>query len=355
MCLTPKLIHHPIASFMTNPDITEIDNSNHNIDYLTVPKCKYTTDATEINTSGSSLNILQYNIRGLINKQDDLKLLLKDNNVDIALICETWLNDYNMSRVDIPGYNLVSMNRENKKGGGVCILVRENLKYREFANTPKPSTFELVTIELKTSKNNILVSSAYRPPSTKPAEFVKEYVQIMTDQHKSGLKSIVGMDHILDLLKHESHKPTEDFIENLYGMDCYPAITKSTRITKSSATLIDNIFLDIMYEGSSKSYIMVDDLSDHLPSIISIEGLSKYETTRKVTKRKMNQKKLDRIKDDLSNKQWHELLQHLDTQKSFTTFHEIVTDIIETHAPIKECKVKNKGTGWIQIIRTQFI
>ena len=50
----------------------------------------------------------------------------------------------------------------------------------------------------------------------------------------------------------------------MYAIGLRPLITKPTRVTRTTATLIDNILtndIDIQYERG----IIIDDLSDHLP------------------------------------------------------------------------------------------
>ena len=64
-----------------------------------------------------------------------------------------------------------------------------------------------------------------------------------------------------------------------------------------------------MYEKTSKSYIVTDDMSDHLPCIISMEDLNKYECVNMVSKCKINEKKIGKIRHDLSNKDWNKILQ----------------------------------------------
>ena len=56
--------------------------------------------------------------------------------------------------------------------------------------------------------------------------------------------------------------------------DLFPVITKPTRITHISATLIDNIFLDSRLTGKTVNKILVDDISDHLPSVLILENLN---------------------------------------------------------------------------------
>ena len=52
---------------------------------------------------------------------------------------------------------------------------------------------------------------------------------------------ILGLDHNLDLLEHSIHPKTQEFLEYILDQNLLPAITKPTRISKTSATLIDNI------------------------------------------------------------------------------------------------------------------
>ena len=50
-------------------------------------------EADEINNPSNyrnDLNIIQLNIRGLLNKQDQLRLI-EHTKTDILLLCETWL------------------------------------------------------------------------------------------------------------------------------------------------------------------------------------------------------------------------------------------------------------------------
>ena len=54
---------------------------------------------------------------------------------------------------------------------------------------------------------------------------------------------ILGMDHNLDLLKCTTNNITQDFVECNAKYGLTPIINIPTRITKTSATLIDNIFI----------------------------------------------------------------------------------------------------------------
>ena len=84
---------------------------------------------------------------------------------------------------------------------------------------------------------------------------------------------IIGLDHNLDFLKSNTHSGTNQFIQHNLDFNMIPTITRPTRITKNSATLIDNILVSQSLCGNYDSGILVDDISDHMPSICVIRSL----------------------------------------------------------------------------------
>ena len=71
-----------------------------------------------------------------------------------------------------------------------------------------------------------------------------EYRRLLNSlkKHKSH-EIIIGLDHNLDLLKSHLSQPTNEFMELNLDRELIPCITKPTRITNNSATLIDNILI----------------------------------------------------------------------------------------------------------------
>ena len=71
-------------------------------------------------------------------------------------------------------------------------------------------------------------------------------------------------DFNIDLLKTENHNPTNDIFYLMTSNGLYPLISKPTRITSHSATLIDNIFTNCI-DSEIISGLLYTDISDHLP------------------------------------------------------------------------------------------
>ena len=95
---------------------------------------------------------------------------------------------------------------------------------------------------------------------------------------KEKRELIIGMDHNYDLLKSNEHKKTEEFLDSLINKELFPTIIWPTRITKSSAMLIDNIFVSTNLHKKFDSAILINDMSDHLPVLTLL-----HQTNLKVT------------------------------------------------------------------------
>jgi endonuclease/exonuclease/phosphatase family metal-dependent hydrolase len=75
-------------------------------------------------------------------------------------------------------------------------------------------------------------------------------------------------DFNIDLFKSESCDYSNRFLEQLFTSSYFPLITKATRVTHHTTTLIDNIFTNNI-EKINDSIIILSDLSDHLPIVHS--------------------------------------------------------------------------------------
>ena len=73
----------------------------------------------------SKLKLAHINIRSCRNKEVEISLFLKENDIDIFTLNETWLK--NNFKFDIPHYNITRKDRLNRQGG-VAILVRNDIK-----------------------------------------------------------------------------------------------------------------------------------------------------------------------------------------------------------------------------------
>ena len=319
-----------------------------NYDYI--DHCDY-VDYSEItvdknNKNRNTLTAMQLNARGVLNKRDPLKIVLndikKDNRVDVVLLVETWLSKTTAKRFMIPGYKFLSSHRKNKKGGGVGVLVSQDLDCR-----PRPDlsmnipNFESLTVEIKTHSNSILVCSVYRPPNSKVKEFLRNYKRLLgkfTLNQQERL--IIGLDHNLDLMKHESHNPTKEFLDINLDLNLIPTITKPTRITKTSATLLDNIIVG-KYFHNFVANIAISDISDHFPVVMNSHQPNLYKKQPlTMTTRVFNDKACHSIIDSLQKMDWMQCLGKKSANEAYACFHKKTQDILDNISPVKQIKIR---------------
>lgn len=110
----------------------------------------------------SSLRVVQWNACGIRSKLPELTKNSAD--FDIVVISETLLRKKKIC--NLRGFNCVRQNRQKKQGGGVCIYIRNNIKYCQ-----SPVSFdgngriEACAIKVFTIEGPLIIASVYRPPN----------------------------------------------------------------------------------------------------------------------------------------------------------------------------------------------
>ena len=297
--------------------------------------------------------IAHLNVHSIPNKYEDIKDFL--NNLQqknllphVLLLCETFLNDKNFDKFNFQNYDMISEYRKDKTKGGVSIMVRSNLKYivRKDLTLFRECKFESVFIEISRKNNkNVIVGEVYRVPGTSETDFLSDYEQIVSKIKGEHKCIVIGTDQNLDYLKINVHGNTRKFFEFNLSNSLIPCITKPTRITHRSATLIDNIYVDAQLTSKVRSHIITTDISDHFPclAIIPETKLTDRETTTLKT-RKINNTVLRNIKGMLMNKEWS-YLEELSVDEASRELIREVTTALDWYAPVKYITYKTNYKG----------
>ena len=107
---------------------------------------------------------------------------------------------------------------------------------------------------------------------------------------------------------------TKDFVNQMFSSMFNPLISKPARITNTSATLIDNIFVNVYH----KCGILYTDLWDHLP-VFQIASSLKKEMIHIVILNidKWIKKTVDQLRQDLENEEWNDIYDKTDPQEAY--------------------------------------
>ena len=132
---------------------------------------------------------LQLNIRSLISHQYELCTMFgqmknRNSTVHIILLCETFLSDDTEKLVRISGYDLITSNRKDTKGGGTAtLLIRSGITYKRRKDLEifQEKILESTCVEIQTKCNKgIVVGSIYKPPNTNETMLNQSHLQSHT-------------------------------------------------------------------------------------------------------------------------------------------------------------------------------
>ena len=236
---------------------------------------------------------------------------------DVITVQETWINKSLEPLVELDQYSMVPKHKlKCKEGGGLCIYIRHGLKYKERPDLECPiekqELFDNVFIEILNpddSKNNTLIGTIYRPPGASTVEgFTDHLDELLSKISKEKKRVILTGDANINLLKYSQHVPSASFLDMLLSYGMVPKITVPTRVTHSTATLIDHIFVN---EGQNVKSSLVGTLetcmSDHYMNFIFLKNESNLTGPKTVTYRPYTEKNIIKLKNALSNQEFHEL------------------------------------------------
>ena len=167
---------------------------------------------------------------------------------EISNKIRTWLHDGNCDLYELSSYVFVERHRHTRKGGGVGIFIKNDVSFQDRNNSYSiHDVFESIFIEIDkhvfNKNSNIVIGVIYRPPNT-DINCYNESLNVILEKLKNENKLCFFMDdYNINLLNSEKHYPTSDFVELMHSYSFLSLINRPTRITATSATLIDNILV----------------------------------------------------------------------------------------------------------------
>ena len=202
----------------------------------------------------SNFTMLSVNIQSLNAKLNDLKVLVKDlfnNNCPLSLIClqETWISDgCDTSLFKIDGYNFVSQPCICSSHAGLAFYVRNDYEFESLPIYNKSLIWEGLFIKIKNEsiKKYVNIGNVYRPPRNTNffyQKFISEIKNCLYFFGNNNQETLITGDFNINLLRVNEKRIFSEFYDTLASFSYLPLITLPTRISDTSATLIDKLFL----------------------------------------------------------------------------------------------------------------
>ena len=362
-----SFVFNPYDSNLLNNQIgtassADDDSSMFNEISEQLKKCKYSEPKNVKMSQSHELKIMSLNIRSLTKNIVNLRENSDHfNKFDVLCFCETNCNTNLLPQgtdsLLIEGFHapfIQNPARTSNKGGGLAIYVNRrvcddaDLEVVEIENLTSTNSCEFMFLKInvilnnnKNNKKSFIIGNFYRSPSASPNEFCENFECILSklDRHKNKNIILVG-DYNVDLVKLEYDNLCQHLIDLTTRHGFLQTISRPTRVTDHSATLIDHIYTNQIHNMLS-SGIITYDLTDHLGTYISITiqdntnfGCNETEDIDSSHYfQKFNAQNCENFTNLIAQETWDDVISETDTQLKYNKFIEQYTKIYEQAFP----------------------
>ena len=347
-CFNNTLDYNRMLALRFNPFKFEDDLRNStNADLMNVDsnKCSYIFDNDRFSSSSDTdFSIIHLNTRSFNKNADAVNIFLSsiDHTFSVICISETWFYDDMSNVLKIKGYELVNSPRHGRRGGGSAIYVHNTITYctrDDLMLTSNPSAgndndhSESVFIEiLNDTSKNVIVGNIYRDRRADDNLFIADLDQCLNKISIENKQCYLSGDFNFDLLRHEEVKMINEFLNTFFNYSMYPLIDRPTRITPTTATLIDNIFTNV-FTHDIKSGVCVYDITDHYPVFQITNSMSPKLNHHLAARRSFNENRILRFHYHISLIDWSFVTDLTSSDAAYDAFSEAFIDLYNIYFP----------------------
>ena len=243
-------------------------------------------------------------------------------------------------------FSFAWQDRKDKTGGGTVIYVRNGLPYRSRTDLQNNYSESCWIEIIRRNTKSLSISSVYRPPDFEIKNFIEKFNNDISKIQENAEIILLG-DFNVDYNRRSTAKSRLQTLARAFSLE--QLITSPTRITESSESIIDLIFVSNIHRVVASGVIPLD-LSDHflifcvIKSRVAKTGGNYRDINYRCFKR------YDKVKfnRNLENANWSFLDSISDINTTLNTWCNLFSEIAGKHAPIKSRRVKclNKAP-WI--------
>ena len=355
------------GGFMRNSLVNIVDNADaEDEEPVIFEHSAYMNNDTLIDTLKTKANVfkvLALNCQSLYSKYNQLSIyvdLLQKQGCNFDAIClqETWLSDSHTGPLTINGYTLISQPRTCSAHGGLAVYLKSDFQFRIISNLANFTSWEHQFLEiLVDDKTNtkLVLGNIYRLPretNTDYEHFMNEFDLIYQQINRNSPNIALFGDFNIDLLKIKDKPKCNDFFELMVSYGLIPKITLPTRLSRSTATLIDNAFCKISREFSKTTCgILSSKISDHQSYFVCFDYLLKSRKTPKLIKvQNYHEEAFQKFNADLASYNFVSLLQKGTVDENYDILDTVLKNLNEKHFPFKMVKFnkyKHRKNNWI--------
>lgn len=291
------------------------------------------------------------NVRSLYTHLNELQVEFNDTAFCMLGFTESWLNEnIPNSLIPIKGYSVVRLDRQvNKRGGGVIIYIRNDLSwsYIDKLSLVSDSDIEALTIIIKRKyQKKLCVTLVYLPPAGNVSSGIKRLSEIGEIVDKTGATWIIGGDVNINYNDKKSLGMKNITNQLINKLSLTQLITKHTRTTDSTSSLIDHIYTNDIYEVK-ESGVITYGLSDHYVTYTILKRNLDKEPKISFSCRTMKGYSIDKLHEILEDISWNDFFLLQDVNESWNYIYVSYLKALDKIAPIIQVKNCKPKSDWV--------
>ena len=333
-------------------------------------QCKYKMAKNIPQSKNNELGVLSLNIRSV---RKNLVSLLDQNTdydkYDVICLNETCANVDKLANglddVLIEGFHPPihqAPARLSYKGGGLLVYVNkriceeddiESINLEQDPNTDG----EVLFLKIKSCKkfsNTVIIGNVYRSPSSQNTQNFNTILDnslTKLDRHKNKQILITG-DFNIDLIQYDTDERSRELIDITSNHGFSQVISRPTRITDHSSSLIDHIYTNKISKVIS-SCVVTLDVTDHLGTYIKVSLDGNFDRAAHPVYRRNNRENSEyrlfneanngKFKELLESENWDEVNDVLNADEKYNKFVEIYTKHYNNAYPLITKRKRRKN------------
>ena len=158
-------------------------------------------------------------------------------------------------------------------------------------------------------------------------------------------------DFNINCLDYTTNSKTKKFMNHMFSKGMLSVVNRPTRVTKTSSSCIDHIYINSYFDRDILSGIIKTDLTDHFPIFITDNNLNTTNFSDKITKniRIINEVNIAKFKKNLSETNWSHVTESQDPDDAYNIFLKHFLIIYDNFFPVRKIEIKRKNlmSPWI--------
>ena len=295
----------------------------------------------------NNLTFFHINAQSIPHHYDEIVRILSETGVDIFAVSETFVCEKTPKMFyEIPGYKFIHKDRTMQSRGGTGIYVKHGIDCKEIKLCKEVIQPEICFVEITCKHTKLAVGVIYKSPLisyTQYAVLTEILAPIITGYEHHIILGDFNINHLTP--NTSECKFFREHVSEPY--DLSQLITEPTRISDSSATLIDLLLVSYPDNVKASGVVDVPAIGDHCLIYCSYAIKKPKFAPKIITKRKMDNFNIEQFKNDINFAPWGSLsaFEYGDLDNKVTVVENIYRDIMDKHCPKVEMRVTHPSSS----------